>query len=64
MKFGTFINLTEIKAKKCLKNSHYSGSYGHFKNAIFTRYALMNMLKSLLNSQFLCLWSHEMGENC
>jgi len=55
MKFGTFINLTEIKAKKCLKNSHYSGSYGHFKNAIFTRYALMNMLKSLLNSQFLCL---------
>jgi len=34
------------------------------KNAIFTHYASMNQLKFLLNSQFLCLWSHEMAENC
>jgi len=31
------------------------------KNAIFTCYASMNMLKFLLYYQFLCLWSHEMA---
>ena len=53
-------------AKKCLKNSHYLWSYDPFKNAIFTHHASMNMLKFLLNSSFLCLWSHEneMAENC
>ena len=34
------------------------------KNSVFTRYASMNMLKFLLNAQFLCLWSHEVVENC
>jgi len=53
-------------AKIFLKNSHYLWSYDPFKNAIFTHHASMNMLKFLLNSSFLCLWSHEneMAENC
>ena len=66
MKFGTFRDLTEkLRMQKIFwKTSIICTVMVTLKNAIFTRYALMNMLKFLLNSQTLILRSHEMAENC
>jgi len=46
-------------AKIFLKKSHYLWSYDRF-----THYASIDMLKFLLDSQFLSLWSRGMTEHC
>ena len=63
MKFGTLVDVTEKlrMQKKFWKTPVICGVMITLKNVIFTLYASMNMLKILLNSQFLCIWSHGNG---
>jgi len=52
MKFSTFVDLTDRlnMQRNFFKNYHYLWSYHHLKNAIYPRYAPINILTFILHS--------------